>query len=212
MKLLTELVLARYGKLFFSRSELDLWVEGSANRRDALLKRAMAAGEIIRIRRGLYMLAPPIQRSAPNPLELAQHVYGPSYIGLESALSFHGWIPEAVYAVASVSLNRSRVFDTPVGRFDFVRVPQACFFAEVERRELLGGNGSVLVSSPLKALADMVYVQNLDDPLRKLLASLRIEVELKESVSMQSVNELMGNYSSLRVKYFLEQVRKEISL
>jgi hypothetical protein len=211
MKLLTELVLARCGKLFFSRSDLALWVEGSANRRDALLKRALAAGEIIRIRRGLYMLAPPVQRKTPSPLELAQHVYGPSYIGLESALSFHGWIPEAVYAVASVSLNRSRVFDTPVGRFDFVRVPQSCFFSGVERHELSGGNGSILVSSPLKALADIVYVQNLDEPLRGLLSSLRIEVELKESVSMESVHELIGNYSSRRVKCFLEQVRKEIA-
>ncbi len=210
MKLLTELVFAQRGKLFFSRSELALWVEGSAHRRDALLKRAMAAGEIIRIRRGLYMLAPPIQRDAPNPLELAQHVYGPSYIGLESALSFHGWIPEAVYTVASVSLNRSRVFDTPVGRFDFVRVPQTCFFSEVERHELSGGNGSILVSSPLKALADMVYVQKSDEPLRRLLASLRVEVDLKESVSMESVDELIGNYPSRRVTCFLEQVRKEI--
>ncbi len=211
MKLLTELVLARCEKSFFSRIELALWVEGSTNRRDALLKRAMSAGEVVRIRRGLYMLAPPFQRVAPNPLELAQHVYGPSYIGLESALSFHGWIPEAVYTVASVSLNRSRVFDTSVGRFDFVRVPQVCFFSGVKRLELLGGNGSILVSSPLKALADMVYVQGLDAPLRELLASLRIDVDLKESVSMESVNAFIGNYSSRRVRCFLEQVRKEIA-
>lgn len=210
MKRLTELVLAQCGKLFFSRSELALWVEGSADRRDALLKRAMAAGEIIRIRRGLYMLAPPFQRDAPNSLELAQHVYGPSYIGLESALSFHGWIPEAVYTVTSVSLNRSRVFETPVGRFDFVRVPQTCFFTDVECHELSGSNGSVLVSSPLKALADIVHVRNLNEPLGGLLSSFRIEVDLKEWVPMASVNGLIGNYSSRSVIGFLEQVRKEI--
>ena len=210
MQLLTDIVLARCETLFFSRCELTLWVKGSANRRDALLKRAMAAGEIIRIRRGLYVLAPPFQKERPSPFELAQHVYGPSYIGLESALSFHGWIPEAVYTVASVSLNRSRVFDTPAGRFDFLRVPQACFFSAVERLELPGSNGSIFVSSPLKALADLVYVRKLDDPLQGLLASLRIEVELKESVSMASVDELIGNYPSRRVTYFLEQIRKEI--
>jgi len=36
--MLTELVLAQCGKFFFSRSELVLWVEGGADRRDALLK------------------------------------------------------------------------------------------------------------------------------------------------------------------------------
>lgn len=211
VKALAEQVMKRCGRPFFFRSELAVWVDGSVNRLDALLKRALAAGEIIRIRRGLYMLAQPYQREAPNPLALAQHVYGPSYIGLESALSFHGLIPEAVYSVVSVSLNRSRVFDTPLGRFDFVRVPQACFFAGIERRELPGGNGAVLVSSPLKALADLVYVRRSNEPPDTLLGSLRVEGRLKELVSSASIDELAGNYSSRRVKHFLQQVRKEVA-
>ncbi len=192
----------RCGRSIFSRSELTVWVDGSACRLDALLKRAMVAGEIIRIRRGLYMLAPAYQRAIPNPLALAQHVYGPSYIGLESALSFHGLIPEAVYSVASVSLYRSRTFDTPAGRFDFVRVPQSCFFAGVERLELSGGNEAFLISSPLKALADLVYVRGWTESPQALLDSLRIEGELKDLISMSSVDELSGNYASRRVQRF----------
>lgn len=211
MNALAEVVIRRCGRPFFFRNELVVWVDGGTNRLDALLKRALGSGEIVRIRRGLYMLSPPYQKCAPNPLALAQHVYGPSYIGLESALSFYGLIPEAVYSVASVSLSRSRSFETPVGRFDFVRVPQSCFFAGVERHELPNGNGAVLISSPLKSLADLVYVRRLDMTPATLLDSLRIESRLMEWVSSASMNELAGNYSSRRVQRFLEQIEEEVA-
>ncbi len=210
MQTLTEQVVAQSTKPFFTRNELEQWVEGSANRRNALLRRALAAGEIVRIRRGLYMLCSPYQKKKPNPFALAQHLYGPSYIGLESALAFHGWIPEAVYTVASVSLNRSRTFETPVGRFDFVRVPQRCFYAGVERVESGTGNEPILVAHPIKALADLVYVRRSAEPLADFLGSLRIDPDALEPVAGGLVDELIGNYSGLRVKRFLQQVREVV--
>jgi predicted transcriptional regulator of viral defense system len=210
MKTLTEQVIARSERPFFSRNELDVWLKGSTARRDALLRRAMAAGEIVRIRRGLYMLGPSYQKEKPNPLALAQHVYGPSYISLESALSFHGWIPEAVYTVASVSLNRSKIFETPAGRFEFVRVPQRFFYAGVDRIELSNRSGTVLMASPLKALADWVYVRGFDGTLEDLFGSLRIEAELLGTVTDEQVEELSGNCLSHCVEQFLRQIRTEI--
>jgi hypothetical protein len=44
-------------------------------------------------------------------------------VSLESALAHHGLIPKAVYRVGSVTSSRSRVFETPLGIFSFVRVP-----------------------------------------------------------------------------------------
>lgn len=205
MQALTEQVVAQLEKPFFTRNELEQWVEGNANRRDALLRRAMAAGEIVRVRRGLYTLCSPYQKKKPNPFALAQHVYGPSYISLESALAFHGWIPEAVYTVASVSLKRSRTFETPVGRFDFVRISQRCFYAGVERVELGEGNEPALMAHPIKALADLVYVRRSDESLAAFLGSLRVDIDVLEPVAAGLVDELIGNYSSLRVKRFLQQ-------
>ena len=40
-------------------------------------------------------------------------------ISLETALSYHGLIPEAVYQTASVTAARGRAFDTSIGRFTF---------------------------------------------------------------------------------------------
>jgi predicted transcriptional regulator of viral defense system len=209
MKTLTEQVITHLQQPFFSRTELDQWIGGSVNRRDALLRRAMASGEVQRIRRSLYMLGAPYQKQKPNPLTLAQQVYGPSYISLETALSFHGWIPEAVYTVRSVSLNRSRTFDTPIGRFEFVRIPQKSLYAGVERIELSEQNGPVLMATPLKALADWIYVHSFDGTLDELLGSLRIDAEQLETVTAEQLAELNENYSISRVNQFLRHIATE---
>ena len=68
------------------------------NKRQALIKRAIASGDLVHVRRGLYCLAPMYQKKHLNPLTFAQHIFGPSYISLESALRWYDWIPEAVYS------------------------------------------------------------------------------------------------------------------
>jgi len=186
-----------------------LWIEGSSSRLDALLRRAMAVGEIVRISRGLYMLSTPYQKEKPQPLALAQSIYGPSYISLESALSFHGWIPEAVYTTTSVSLNRSRFFETSVGRFSFSRVPQSKLYAGVRRFDE-AQNGSFLIATPLKAIADYVYVHVWKDSLEMLCGSLRIERSRFAGETLRTVEELSGNYMSLRVKKILAEIQQEV--
>jgi predicted transcriptional regulator of viral defense system len=58
------------------------------------------------------------ERRGPYSRELlANLMYGPTFISLESALAFYGLIPERVEAMLSVTTGRSREFDTPVGRF-----------------------------------------------------------------------------------------------
>jgi hypothetical protein len=103
-----------------------------------MIKRAMGRGEVMGLRRGLYCLGEKYHRQKINPFVLAQRIYGPSYISLETALSHHGWIPEAVYTLTSVSMGRSREFETPLGRFSFTRVVQKVFYAEVSRIQVNG--------------------------------------------------------------------------
>jgi len=85
MQSLTEELIARLNRPFFSRTELDVWIKGSVYRRDGMLRRAMAVGEVMRVRRGLYLFCPPYQKQKPDPMGLAQQIYGPSYISMESA-------------------------------------------------------------------------------------------------------------------------------
>jgi len=212
MNKLTEKIFenAPYG-YFTSQDTATLFPE-SEDKRYGLVKRAIAGGEIIHIRRGLYCLAPKYQKKKINLYALAQHIYGPSYVSLESALSRHGWIPEAVYTLTSVSSGKSKEFKTPLGAFSYSRVPQKVFYTGVER--LADENGNIfLMASPMKALADYVYVNRKDwAGLKPAAESLRIEPEEFESVPSDDLDALIENYTSRQVKKFLKGLRKDLKL
>ena len=63
------------------------------------IRRLLASGEIVRIRKGLYAFGAPLQRAPISRELLANLIYGPSYISLDYALSYHGLIPERVETV-----------------------------------------------------------------------------------------------------------------
>lgn len=194
---------------FTSRDAAVLFPE-SQDQRYGLVKRAIVGGEILHIRRGLYCLAPKYRKTGINPYALAQHIHGPSYVSLESALSWHGWIPEAVYTITNVAAGKSKEFRTPLGLFSYSRVLQQVLYAGVERYRDDTGN-VFLMATPMKALADYVYVhrENWTGP-EPAVESLRIEPEAFESVSPEEVAELIDNYAGRRVRKFLEGVLREL--
>ena len=210
MQTITEIAMQESAGGVFTRPEVACWVGGSDERQFGLLKRAIGAGEILHVHRGLYCLADRYLPQKINPLVLAQRIYGPSYVSLETALSYHGWIPEAVYAVTSVSLDRSREYDTPLGRFGFARVPQRTFYAGVSRVKCPDG-GSFLLASPLKTLTDYVYVHKCDwRSAQPIVQSLRVDPALLAELEPQAIDEMAGNYRSRRVLRFLAGLRKDL--
>jgi len=213
MKTITEEAFKRVPWGFFTRAEAGVWLEVSPAALDALLKRAVHAGEISRIRRGLFCLDRRFLATPPNPLSLAQMVYGPSYLSSETALSWHRWIPEAVYAVVSTGLGRSREFVTPLGTYVYQRVPQQSLMSGVERIAENTPHVAYFMARPLKALADYVYTHDCDwrsaDPLR---GSLRIEDDALSRLTSEDFEELEGQYRSGRVSRFLEGLRGDLKL
>ena len=210
MNRLTELMFEIAPHGYFTTQETAALFPGSADRRYGLVKRALAGGQLMHIRRGLYCLAPRYQKKKINPYALAEHIHGPSYISLESALSWHGWIPEAVYTLTSVSLGKSKEFRTPLGVFSYTRVPQRILYAGVER--LVDEAGDVFfMASPIKALADYVHVHRKDwTGLQPVLEDLRIEPDEMGAVTVDEIDLLLENYSSTRVTRFLRGIRKEL--
>ncbi len=212
MQTVTEIAIERAERGIFTREQAALWAGSRGARLDALLKRGVASGEVWRIHRGLYCLSDRYSQGRINPLELAQRIHGPSYVSLETALSHHGWIPEAVQAVTSVTLGRSRTFSTPIGLFSFTRVPQRRFLSGV-RRASAGGGGAFFLATPLKALADHVYAQRCDwHSSAPVVESLRVEDESLAELTGELFDEVMSAYKPGRVCRFLAGLRKDLRL
>lgn len=156
------------------RTELNFLSKGTPASKYNQLKRAVKKGDLIRIRRGLYLLSERFQRNEVNLFHLAHRIYGPSYISFESALSYHGLIPEAVYTTTSATAQRSKLFKTPIGVFSFSTIPIRTFPVGINRVEKAKQN--FLIASPTKALADYIYVHREKwTNLEMLMDDLRID-------------------------------------
>jgi predicted transcriptional regulator of viral defense system len=187
----------------FTLADVAVSVDGSDFSRHGLIKRAMSAGEILKIRRGLYCLAPEFQKKPISVYGLAQRIYGPSYISMETALSYHGWIPEKVYACTCASFGNSKDFETPLGVFSYKRVPQHTFFHGVERCGDENGN-VFFMASPAKALVDYLYIHQLNwSRIDEPTGSLRIDEDELACITTEELEALLNNYSNGRIKRFL---------
>ena len=105
MQKLTEQVfeLSPPGRLFDETVMANLFPDCSTGARALLVHRACQAGEILRLKPRLFVLAPPYRKTEPHPFVLAASLHAPSHVSFESALAWHGLIPEAVYQVSSVT-------------------------------------------------------------------------------------------------------------
>jgi predicted transcriptional regulator of viral defense system len=112
-------------------------------------------GVIIRIKKGLYVVSSETSQQTLSRELVANHLYGPSYISLESALSFYGLIPERVYTVRSVTTKRAKRFATQLGNFEYMTIPQDYYSIGI-RQEIVNNEYAYLIASPEKAICDMI--------------------------------------------------------
>lgn len=209
MQTMTERVfaLAPPGGLFEETVIHNLFPECSGGARALLVHRACQAGEILRLKPGLFVLGPAYRKSEPHPFVVAAVLHAPSHVSLESALAHHGLIPEAVYQVSSVTLGRSREFSTPLGVFSFQRVPARSPRAGVEAVSV-ARNAWAFIASPLRAIADALYLNKEitwnRDGLGYLTGSLRIEEDDLSSFSFDALDEILDSLRDRRVRAYLE--------
>jgi len=182
MQTLTEhIIQAGWAKRVLSHTQIARLLDGTPQRRYNLINRALQHGELLSLRRGLYMLAPQGQDKSLHPFVLAQGLQNGSYISFETALSFHGWIPELVPITLSVLPGRRQCeLDlSKLGLFRFypLALRTGQFLQAVDRHTFAGQ--SALVAHPLRALLDLVCLHKLTtDRVMALTQSMRIDTDL----------------------------------
>jgi len=107
------------------------------------------------IKKGLYVAGPKIRSSKPENRLLANHIYGPSYVSMETALAYYGLIPERVYEMASMTTKLSKSFHTPVGTFTYTHLPLPYYAFGINMIKL-SETQRAIIASPEKALCDKI--------------------------------------------------------
>jgi hypothetical protein len=195
-----------YKKPYIHDVELAVMLGGSEDRRYSWVKRALKDGKLTRLKRGLYLIKKR-DSSLIDTFEIAQQLYGPSYISFESALSYHGWIPEAVYTTTSATTKRAVSNRTSLGMFSYERTPENQFFMGVERKETK--NGIYLIASPWKALADYMYVRRKKwESFGSIIEDLRLDESRIDAADKTILKEIACYYDSPRVRRFAQAIQK----
>jgi hypothetical protein len=166
---------------------------GEYNRPNDKISELVRKGELISLRRGLYIPGPEVDLPSPDILLIANHMRGPSYVSLESALSFWGMIPERVYETSSVTLKTAKTYETEVGRFSYRHLSAPYYSFGVQRVEL-APQQMALIATREKALCDKivltsgVLLRSITQTRDFLLEDLRLDEDELRSLSIPTIH------------------------
>jgi len=124
-------------KIFKTRKEKTLY---------ELLQRLEKSGVINRIKKGKYHFS----LRDYNDFELANFLVNPSYVSLESALSFYGILPQFPYTITSVTPLKSKKIIYQEKEYEFNHLEKKYFFGFIKKERFL-------IATPEKALLDELY-------------------------------------------------------
>ena len=113
-------------------------------------------GYLTKIIKGYYRLSDtPLDEN--SLFETANRIYAPSYISVEMALSYYGFIPEAVYGITSVATRPTKTFTTPIGTFIYQTLKPRLFFGyQIEPYKT---HKHFALATPEKAVLDYLYLR-----------------------------------------------------
>ena len=153
IKLLT--ALKRNNLYIFSLQDIEnLFPDENLKTLKNNLTRWLKKGRFARIKRELYEFIDPASQLAIPDLYIANKIYSPSYISLETALSIHSIIPDIAVQVTSVTTRQTRVFKNKYGAFFY----RACQKRAFTGYRIMNYEGfKVFIADKEKALVDFVY-------------------------------------------------------
>jgi predicted transcriptional regulator of viral defense system len=112
-----------------------------------IAEKLVAEKFLLRLKKGVYLSV----FNPPDSFEIANAIYTPSYISLESALNYYGILSQFPYSLTSVSPKKSKKMLIDEKEYEYVQINYKLYWGF--RRE-----GETLIACPEKTLLDMIYI------------------------------------------------------
>ena len=175
-------------------------------------------GRILRdVKNGkLFPLVKGIYETDPNASghNLAQFIYGPSYISFDFVLHNRGLIPEAVYhTITCATFNKRKIktYKNRFGTFIYRDVPKDVFSLGVIA--IMNGQYSYQVATPEKALCDKLYtispVTSVKELKNLLFEDLRIDEDAFNKLSKEDILKMAPLYRSTNLNLLVKLIGEE---
>lgn len=207
--LVKEISAAGLSSRILDERQLAELVGGSAARRYGLVNRAIREGALIRVKRGTYVLSAPYRADPVHPFAVAQGLLPGSYVSFETALAYHGWIPEMVFPTASVSpVRKTLEYETDAfGAFAFHPLAIHNYYLLTGVDRVVLGKLTALVAQPLRAILDLVALRKQSwQGLDWLTNGMRIDEAKLLALKRKDFAALKPVYKHKAVNGFLGQL------
>lgn len=180
------------------------------------LNQLLHTGSLIRVKKGLYVFGPLYSRQPYSLETLANMLYGPSYVSLEWALQAYGMIPERVEEITSVTIKRSIIFDTPVGRFSYAHRPLKAYPQGITRRQI-SEYQSYLIATPEKALVDLLIIRRgkitkIAELKQVLYEDFRIEEEDLQKINLDLLRKINHASPHSTITHLIKLLSKDVTI
>jgi len=167
------------------------------------LSRWIRSGRLIQLRRGVYAIAEPYRKTDPHPFLVANSLRRNSYVSLQSALAFHGLIPEHVPVCTSVTTGRSERLETALGTYHYRRIKPDYLFGFGQQE--VAPNQHAFVAVAEKALLDLVYLTpgaDTDSYLREL------RLQHTEAIDGETLENLADRIGRPKIRSAVKIIRR----
>ncbi len=147
------------------------------------------AGDLIRLKKGMFVVSPKVHNQPVSKELISNHLYGPSYISFESALSIYNIIPERVHTMRSMTFKRGRKFSTPLGNFEYTSSEIKYYNIGIHQK-IIDNKYAYLIASREKALCDIIVatsrlrIQSVKAMQEYLEEDLRIDFSALEKCNI----------------------------
>jgi len=154
--------------------------------------RMVASGVLIRLKKGMFVIAPHFSGKTLSLELIANCLYGPSYVSFEAALSFHGMIPERTYSMMSATNRRKKIFQTQVGNFDYYSVPEVYYSIGIQQK-IVNDSYAFLIAGPEKAICDQILntrglrLQSKKAVSAYLFQDIRIDLDIEPGIDLEII-------------------------
>ena len=142
--------------VFFDYQVEKLFTDEPKSQINIQLSRMVKREDLVRLKRGVFMFPD----AEVDELVLANLLYDPSYVSLESDLNIAGVIPDITANVTSVTLVTSKTISTIKGVFLYSKIDKELFFGF---QKIFDVNSKMYynLALPEKALLDLIYIRRL---------------------------------------------------
>lgn len=151
-------------------------------------------GRLIRLKKGVYLVDPNFSKKRIHEFLIANHLNGPSYVSMHTALRYYGLIPERVYEISSMTTRYTKKFRNKYGLYSYIHCSPEYFNIGLT---LIQEEGvTFMMATPEKALCDlMIYTSGLNLRYKKEISrfleeNMRIDISQLSKFNLELLNEI----------------------